>query len=154
MLNDFFSHCYVAPVQFERIGNSLVITNDESDARGSWIAWWYTNVKPGQKFQLAGTYEGGQIIVLFFQTHADYLSGRRIEPGEVITVPDSATMMRIDLRLWEQQGKAVFNNIRLDEYYEPDPEPEPESVLPEILEDRYKIGTKFGRSLLTIELST
>ena len=157
MLQDFFSHCYVAPVQFDRIDEALIITNDAENSRGTWLAWWDTVVTPGQKFQLLGTHDGGQIWVLYFLTQADFYHAEIIEPGQVFEIPEYVTMLRIDLRLWDEQGKAIFQDINIKEYVEPDPEPEPDInptlpvPTPDILEERYWVGYKWGRNIFIMD---
>jgi hypothetical protein len=160
MLNDFFSHCYVAPVQFDRVGDALIITNDAPDSRGSWIAWWSDAVKPGQMFQLLGVHTGGQIKALFFQSQSEYMNSVDIEPGDIFEIIEGATMLRIDLRLWDVQGTANFQNIRIVEYVEPEPDPEPDDPpvtlplpTPNILEDRYWVGYKWGRNVFIMDTS-
>jgi len=157
MLQDFFSHCYIAPVQFDRVDTSLIITNDAATSRGTWMAWWDSAVKPGQIFQLLGTHDGGHIKALFFITQADYMHSVEIEPGAIFEIPEDAAMLRIDLRLWDEQGMAIFKDIDLVEYTEPEPDPDPDPepdtdpVLPVpepvILEERYWVGYKWGRNI-------
>jgi hypothetical protein len=159
MLQEFFSHCYIAPVQFDRIDQAYIITNDEPTSQGSWIAWWDSAVQSGQKYQLLGKHDGGNIWVVYFLTQSDFFHAEIIEPGQVFEIPENITMLRIDLRLWDEQGKAIFQNIEVVEYQEPAPEPDPDpeepAVLPiptpEIMEERFWVGYKWGRNIFIMD---
>jgi hypothetical protein len=113
MLPNWKSHCYHAPVQFEQIGRTLTIINDAPDSQGSWIAWHNHPIHPGRRFQLLGSHDGGHIKIRFFRIQTDYLHGCTLEPGETFTVPPGAALLRVDCRLWGEQGRATFQNIHL-----------------------------------------
>jgi hypothetical protein len=151
MLKDFFSHCYKAPVQFGRVGDALLISNDSADSRGSWIAWWDGAVTPGQTFQLLGTYEGGQIKALFFRTYTEFMSSVVVEPGAVFEVPEEAALLRLDCRFWDAAGRAVFQNIQVVEYGPTAAAPLLPLPAPDLLEERYWVGYKWGRNIFIMD---
>ena len=157
MLNEWFSHCYVASCQFDRTGDALIITNDTAEARGSWIAWWSEAVALGQQYQLLGMQDGGQFKALFYRTQSDYMHSVDIEPGSIFEIPDEATMLRIDGRLWNEKGKAIFQNIQVVAYQESEPEPEPPEVNPTLplpepdtLPKSHVTGYKWGRNIFVM----
>ena len=118
---DWISHCYQAPVQFEQNGNTLIIVNVARDSRGSWRAWDEGAGSPGRLYQLRGTLGGGHVRSRFFRAQTDFMHGYLLEPGETFQVPEGATMIRVDCRLWGQAGTAVFQNIKIIKHQNSEP---------------------------------
>jgi hypothetical protein len=112
------------------------------------MAWYNQPIHPGRRLQLLGSHEGGHIKIRFFRTQTDYMHGCTLKPGETFTVPAGAALLRVDCRLWGEQGRATFQNIHLVDL----PLHNKPSLHPHILEQRYRIGIKHGRTLLTKEL--
>ena len=153
MLRDWNSYCRVAPSTFERHGNLLIITNDTPESQGFWYAWWDEPVKPGQKFQVFGTHNGGHIAALFFRSDKDFMHSVEVAPGEVFEIPEEATVLRIDCRLWKEQGKAIFDNVHIIEYAEPQEEEGPPVLpipQPDLMQKHHVTGYKWGRNVFVM----
>jgi hypothetical protein len=157
MLTSWRSHCWRGPCQFGRTETSFSIQTDADNARGGWICVADTPVTAGDIFILSGTYHTGTIHALWY-LDGEYLQGSRIEPGYPFMAPEDANRLRIDLRLWNQQGFAEFRNIMLSEYGGDLPQDEPEDPpaeeteplpvpLPDLAQKHHVTGWKWGRNI-------
>jgi hypothetical protein len=155
MLTNWKSHCYIAPVQFDRSGDALIIQTDSENSRGSWFAWWDAPIRQGEKYQLLGTHDAGVVKVLFYRTQTDFMFSVSLEPGEFFHIPEDATMIRVDCRLWNEKGRAVFQGIKVLLYEEPEePEPDENPILPipepDLMQKHHVTGYKWGRNIFVM----
>ena len=153
MLTNWKSHCWQGPCQFERTDETFIIKNDASNCRGGWICYADEAICPGDQFLLNGSYQLGYISAIWYHDK-EYISGQHIEPGEPFAAPEDKDVnrIRVDLRLWGQEGIATFSEISL-ERYTPEPEPEPELDLflqvppPDTTQKHHVTGWKWGRNI-------
>ncbi len=121
LLNNWRQHCYSGPCEFSREGDNFTIQTDAPYGRGSWYCFLDSTVVPGQQFQFSGQHLGGAMVALFY-SDSEFIKNTPIVDGQIITIPEDINRLRVDLRLWNQQGIAHFQNISLEDYEEPDPE--------------------------------
>jgi hypothetical protein len=155
MTGNFFTtwrnHCYRGPCEFSRTAGSFTIQTDVPDGRGSWYC--YADVTPaeGEQFLFQGQVDGpGQCRILFYSGD-EVASSLAVEGGTIVTIPPDTDRLRLDLRLWNAQGTAVFSGISLDPY-EPPPPPEPglEVPPPDATQKHHVTGWKWGRNIALI----
>jgi len=115
MLINWSNHCYKGPCQFDRDGDTFSVHTDAPDGRGSWFAPYVGDITPGQSLVFYGQKTNGTMMVLFFN-NVDYMDSVEVNNGDIITVPQNINRIRVDLRLWDQQGNAQFTDVDLEPY--------------------------------------
>jgi hypothetical protein len=158
-LANWRAYVYAGKPQFSRTAESLLISNDGRDDRGSWFAYWEGEIAAGKQYVVAGAWPeaAGQVVVPFWQNGRFQTSFYITAPGQIVTVPAGADKMRLDCRLWNDIGTAEFTGMTLRPYEEPpEPDPDPEPVAlpvpaaPIHQQARAVTGYKWGQNLALV----
>lgn len=112
--------------QIEPDGSALTIINDSADDQGSIYAWYEGPIAPDEQYRVAGQWGIGKVVVVFQLGPSSYAGINVTDDNRSVTVPAGAQRMRLDCRLWNQAGTAVFTGMSIEQASEPAEPGEPE----------------------------
>lgn len=151
MFTRWKSHCYQGSCKFAREGTRFQISSQTANGRGSWYAYYDEPLAGGDRFTVYGRVSGPGTMKVLCYAGDEVIESTPVVHEQSFRVPEQTERMRLDLRLWNRKGTAVFQDIAIVPQSAPVVPPRGLPVPPPDTTQKHHVtGWKWGRNIALV----
>jgi hypothetical protein len=148
MFTKWKSHCYQGSCKFAREGTRFQISSQTANGRGSWYAFYDEPVAGGDRFIVYGRVSGPGTIKVLCYAGDELIESIPVTHEQSFCAHERTDRMRLDLRLWNRKGMAVFQDIAIIPQSKPAVPPRGLPLPPPDTTQKHHVsGWKWGRNI-------